>query len=137
MLRNHHSKWINVKLAFVFSFLFILIGNINAQEIEKDPPLRFVEETAEPIGGMDSVYKFIRENIVYPEKFKQIGLPVQIFVEFIIEEDGSITRPIVLVGIEPELDKEVIRVLKMLPPWKPGKHKGINVRSLYTIPIRL
>ena len=107
------------------------------KEKELPPPYRYMQEMPEPVGGLDAVYQFIQENLVYPAAVKQKDMPAQIFVEFIIEADGTISNPKILKGIHPELDAEVIRVVSMLPKWKPGKYNGKFARCFYQIPVRL
>jgi TonB family protein len=112
---------------------------LSTYEKHKDlpPAFRFVDEMPEPIGGFDAMLKFIQlELIQYPEKAKKNKITGQVFVEFVIEEDGSISNVKVISGISPELDEEAIRVVSMMPKWKPGKNRGKPVRCFYTIPIR-
>jgi protein TonB len=111
---------------------------VDIVEEEKDdaPPLRFVEEMPEPIGGFDAMYAFINSNIKYPEVARNNGISGQVFLEFVVEKDGSISSVKVLAGVYPDLDQEAVRVIKLLPKWKPGKQMGKPVRCFYNIPIR-
>jgi len=111
---------------------------VDIVEEEKDdaPPMRFVEEMPEPIGGFDAMYAFLQSNIRYPEVARNNGISGQVFLEFVVEKDGSISGVKVLVGIYPDLDQEAVRVVKMMPKWKPGKQMGKAVRCFYQIPIR-
>ena len=63
------------------------------------------------------------------------GIQGKVFVEFVIEKDGSITNVRVLRSVDPSLDKEAIRVVSSMPKWKPGKQRGKAVRVSYTVPI--
>jgi len=54
---------------------------------------------------------------------------------FVVERDGSVTDVQVARSIDPTLDMEAVRVLKEMPKWKPGRHKGENVRVKYTVPV--
>jgi TonB family protein len=101
-----------------------------------DEPLRFVEELPEFVGGMDSLYSFLHKTLRYPANAKEKGISGQVFVEFVVEKDGSVSNVKVLKGADPELDAEAIRVVKMMPKWKPGKHEGKPVRCFYNLPIR-
>jgi len=104
---------------------------------DDDPPFRFVDEIPEFIGGTEAMLTFIQENLKYPANPSGKRINGQVFLEFVIEKDGSISNVKVLVGINPDLDAEAVRVVKMMPKWKPGKRKGQPVRCLYSIPIRL
>jgi TonB family protein len=103
---------------------------------KEEEPLRFVEEMPEPVGGMDAFYKFLQENLKYPADLKEKGISGQVYIEFVIEKDGSIDHVKVVKGAHPDLDAEAMRVVKMLPKWKPGKQNGKPVRCFYNIPIR-
>jgi len=106
------------------------------EEVDNAPPLRFVEEMPEPIGGFEAMYAFLQSNLRYPEVARNANISGQVFIEFVVERDGSISNVRVLVGVHPELDQEAVRVVKMLPKWKPGKQMGKTVRTFYQIPIR-
>ena len=106
------------------------------EEVDNTPPMRFVEEMPEPIGGFDAMYAFLQSNLKYPEVARNNGISGQVFLEFVVEKDGSISGVKVLVGVYPELDQEAIRVVKIMPKWKPGKQMGKAVRCFYQIPIR-
>jgi len=98
--------------------------------------LRFVEEMPEPIGGFDSMYNFISSELNFLEIDRDHLISGKAFVEFIVEKDGSISNVQVLTSDNPDVNYEVIRVVKMMPPWKPGKQNGELVRCFYTIPIK-
>jgi TonB family protein len=102
----------------------------------KEAPLRFVEVMPEPVGGMDAIYKFLQENLRYPKEARDKGISGQVFIEFVVEKDGSIDNVKVLKGVDPDLDAESVRVVKLMPKWKPGKQKGEPVRTYFNIPIR-
>lgn len=103
-----------------------------------DPPppvVDFPEILPEPIGGYDAMYAFLRSNLVYPEVPLKNFIQGQVFVQFVVERDGSISNVHVIIGVHPDLDKEAVRVVKIMPKWNPGKVKGKPVRSYYRIPI--
>ena len=106
------------------------------EEVDNTPPLRFVEEMPEPIGGFENMYAFLHSNLRYPEVARNNGISGQVFIEFVVERDGSISGVKVIAGVYPELDQEAVRVVKLLPKWKPGKQMGKTVRTFYNIPIR-
>jgi len=106
------------------------------EKVDDAPPLRFVEEMPEPIGGFEAMYAFLQANLRYPEVARNAGISGQVFIEFVVERDGSISNVRVLVGVFPELDQEAVRVVRMMPKWKPGRQMGRPVRTFYQIPIR-
>ncbi|MCL1851057.1 MAG: energy transducer TonB [Bacteroidetes bacterium] len=110
--------------------------DIVAEEVDNTPPMRFVEEMPEPVGGMENMYEFLRTNLRYPEVARNNNISGQVFLEFVVEKDGSISGVKVIVGVYPDLDQEAIRVVKMMPKWKPGKQMGKPVRCFFNIPVR-
>jgi protein TonB len=99
------------------------------------PDVVIVEEMPEPIGGFEALYQFLVSEIKYPEMGER-HVHGTVLVEFIIEKDGSISNVKIIKSICPQFDQEAIRVIKMMPEWKPGKTKGEAVRCSYQIPIR-
>ncbi|MEP2670429.1 MAG: TonB family protein [Cyclobacteriaceae bacterium] len=94
-----------------------------------------VEETAEPIGGVGAFYSYISDKMKYPAQARRIGVEGRVFVQFVINVDGSLTDIKVIKGIGAGCDEEAIRVLQSAPPWKPGKQRGVPVRQRMVIPI--
>lgn len=86
-------------------------------------------------GGDIELRKIIANNIKYPVKAAENNIQGRVWVGFIVENDGSIIDVEVIRGIHPLLDREAIRVVKILPKWSPGQKDGENVRFSYLIPI--
>ena len=115
------------------------IENVPIEETElenNEPPLRFVEQLPEYPGGQEAMVKFLQENLKFPETARKEGISGQVFYEFVVEKDGSVKNVKVLSGVHPDLDAEGMRVLKLMPNWKPGKQSGAPVRCYYHIPVR-
>jgi TonB family protein len=94
-----------------------------------------VEESAQPKTGMPDFYKFIGEHIKYPAKARRMGIEGRVFVELIIQRDGSLTDLKVLKGIGGGCDEEALRVLALAPKWIPGKQHGLAVKQKMVMPI--
>lgn len=99
---------------------------------EEEEPEVFivVEEVPELIGGLESVQRMI----VYPEIAKKAGIEGRVFVQFIIDEKGNVTNPVVLKGIGGGCDEAALEAVKKAK-FKPGKQRGRPVRVQYSIPI--
>ena len=107
------------------------------EEEKEDPNQVFlvVEETAAPIGGMPAFYEFVSKKLKYPAQARRMGVEGKVFVEFVIEKDGSITDVKAIKGIGAGCDEEAVRVLQAAPKWKPGKQRGKPVRQRMVLPI--
>ena len=92
-----------------------------------------VEDMPQFPGG--NVQRWISKNVKYPILAQENGIQGKVFIQFVIEKDGSITDVKVMRGVDASLDKEAIRVVKSMPKWKPGKQRGKPVRVSYTLPI--
>ena len=86
-------------------------------------------------GGMDKLLQFINDNMKYPTKAQTEGIQGRVVVQFIVDENGYIIEPNIVRSVEPSLDKEALRIIKMLPQWKPGILKGKAVKVKYTVPV--
>jgi|SRR5690606_15456269 len=106
-------------------------------EEKEDPNTIFtvVEETAAPVGGMSAFYEYVGKKIKYPAQAKRMGIEGKVFVEFVIEKDGSITDVKAIKGIGAGCDEEAVRILQAAPKWKPGKQRGKPVRQKMVLPI--
>jgi TonB family protein len=86
-------------------------------------------------GGEAALMKFIYDNIQYPQAAKDKGISGRVILRFAVMADGNVNRVMVLKGVDPELDQEAIRVIKMLPAWQPGKQSGKPVNVWYSVPV--
>ncbi len=98
-------------------------------------PFTFVEEMPEFPGGDVNRIKFLSENIKYPQIARESGVQGPVYLTFVVEKDGSITNVNLLRGIGAGCDEEAMRVLKLMPKWKPGRQNGKEVRVQFNMPI--
>lgn len=105
------------------------------EEGEGEKIFTFVEEEPSFPGGMDAMYKFIAMNLNYPEKAIEKGITGTVLVKFVVEKDGSITHIRVTRDIGGGCGDEVIRMMKAMPRWKPGKSSGKPVRVEFMLPV--
>lgn len=94
-----------------------------------------VEVQPEFPGGMEALYKYLAENIHYPEQAKADKVEGRVYVRFVIEADGSVNNAEVLRGIGGGCDEEALRVVNAMPKWTPGKQRGEVVRVHFNLPI--
>lgn len=107
------------------------------EQTEKEDKI-FVSVQQEPKfpGGKDKMFDFIRQNLSYPRQAKEAGIEGTVFVNFVVNKDGSISKVKVRKGVNKALNKEAMRVVKSMPNWKPGKQRGKAVRATFLLPIR-
>jgi len=94
-----------------------------------------VEEMPEFPGGELALRKFIAESIKYPVEAKEKGIIGKVFVTFVVSKTGKTERAKIARSVHPLLDAEALRVVALLPDWKPGTQRGVAVNVSYTIPI--
>ena len=106
------------------------------QEVEVEPePFVVVEEMPLFPGGDVELLKYISEHTNYPEVAKENNIQGRVIVRFCVTSKGGVNQVSVLKGVDPELDKEAVRVVGTLPPFKPGKQGGKPVPVWYMVPI--
>ena len=81
----------------------------------------------------EKLHHFIYTNLKWPRDFCGEGMVV---VRFIIEKDGTITKPEVVRDIGGGCGEEALRVVKMMPNWVPGEQDGKPVRMQFNLPVR-
>jgi TonB family protein len=94
-----------------------------------------VEQQAEFPGGPRAFEAFLRENLRYPSAAQRANVGGKVYVQFVINTDGSIQDVQILKSIGLGCDEEAIRLIKVVPRWTPGKQAGRLVRSRFTQPI--
>lgn len=102
-----------------------------------DKPVHFrvVEQIPQFEGGMEAFTKWLTQNLSYPPLARQQHIEGRVVVSFIINRDGSISSPKIEHSVHPLLDREALRVIKQMPPWKPGMENDKPCRTLFAIPI--
>nr|WKN35533.1 energy transducer TonB [Tunicatimonas sp. TK19036] len=105
------------------------------EEEEKDEIMIFAEEQPSFPGGLQAFYEYIGKELEYPKQAIRQRVEGKVFVQFVVNKDGSLTDIKVAKGIRAGCDEEAIRVLKAVPNWNPGKQRGKPVRVQMMIPI--
>ncbi len=94
-----------------------------------------VEKMPEFPGGIQELYNFLGKKINYPSAQKEMGIQGRVICQFVVNTDGSIVDVNVVRGVDPALDNEAVRVIKMMPKWNPGEQSKKKVRVKYTLPV--
>ena len=88
-----------------------------------------VEEPARFPGGEKAFDEFLLTNLKYPADAQRLGVEGRVFIQFIVEKDGSISNSQVVKGIGAGCDEEALRVINAMPDWIPGKQRGTPIRQ--------
>ncbi|MCR5821288.1 MAG: energy transducer TonB [Bacteroidales bacterium] len=104
-------------------------------DVEADYVCVLVENDPSFPGGMEAMYKFLAENIKYPQEAKDNNISGKVYVTFVVETDGRITNPRLLRDIGGGCGQEAIRVVKSMPRWNPGKNNGQPARVQFNLPV--
>ena len=132
-----------VNVRYTLPVMFRLGGDADKKEastqteakVDENGIHQVCEEMPEFPGGMRECMNWLGKNVNYPATAQEKGIQGRVIIQFVVERDGSITEPKVVRGVDPDLDKEALRVVSAMPNWKPGKHKGEVVRVKYTLPV--
>lgn len=114
-------------------------ANANSEDAEdkeeKEDIFQVVEHMPEFPGGTNELMKFLGKNIKYPVKAHKEGIQGRVICQFVVDSKGNVHSPKIVKSVSPELDQEAIRVIKLMPKWKPGMQRGQKVSVKYTIPV--
>lgn len=97
---------------------------------------QIVEEMPQYPGGNKALYAYVSKELNYPDLAKENGISGTVYVQMVIERDGTISQIEVMRGVEKLLDQEAVRVVSLLPNFIPGKQRNKPVRCMYRLPIR-
>jgi protein TonB len=94
-----------------------------------------VEDQPSPKGGMAAFYEYVGKKLKYPAQARRMGIEGKVFVEFVVDKDGTITSVKAIKGIGAGCDEEATRVIQNAPKWNPGKQRGRPVKVRMILPI--
>ena len=120
----------------VLAFSSIVFGQqdppvIESQEVYQDD----LPSDPEYPGGPSAMMRFLANNVQYPQSAMENSEQGKVYVQFVIEKDGSVTNVKVMRGVSEAIDMEALRVVNKMPTWKPGEVNGKPVRVRQIIPI--
>ncbi len=130
---NHKNKTLSDTIVITES-CYIIVQDTN--ENDSNSISEVVEQLPEFPGGDIKMFMFIQENMkTGPIEMCYVAITGRVICRFVVEKDGSIGQVEVVRSLEPSMDREAVRLIRSMPKWIPGKHKGKVVRVWYTIPI--
>ncbi len=101
----------------------------------RDKVFQVVEHMPEFPGGEAGLMNFVQKNVNYPDYERENDIQGRVIVGFIVNEDGSVSDVSVKKGVSPGLDAEAMRVVRLMPKFKPGTQQGKVVRVQFVMPL--
>lgn len=108
---------------------------VDKTEVEDDEPIFIPSKMPIFPGGEKGLMNYISNKVVYPAAAREQGIEGKVYVRFCVTKFGTVDRVSIARGADPLLDKEALRVVKLLPKWQPGENGGRKVSVWYTVPI--
>ena len=87
-------------------------------------------------GGVKALMQYLGVHLKYPDAAKRMHLQGKVFMQFIVERDGSITHIRVVRGVSPSLNAAAVKVIRDMPKWTPGFLHGKPIRMTFNLPIK-
>ncbi|MFA9391645.1 MAG: energy transducer TonB [Prolixibacteraceae bacterium] len=103
------------------------------EEIQEEPTLLFAQQMPEFPGGMKNLNSWLSKNIKYPQAAVNLNVSGRVYLNFVVDKDGSISNIAITRGVDDLIDKEAMRVVATMPKWKPGFQNGKPVKVSYNI----
>lgn len=141
------QRGVDVNVSYTIPISFALDGGKDVKQTASFVPPKVnekaekevfivVEEMPEFPGGSNELRRFLAKNVKYPASAQKAKTQGKVFVSFVINAEGKVEQAKIEKSVDPALDAEAIRVVGLMPEWKPGKQRGTAVSVAYTIPIQ-
>ena len=126
------------KLLFILILGFTTLTTARAQNTDTPCGKVFhvVEQMPQFPGGQAAMMKFIADSLRYPSVSCEHRIEGRVVVQFVVDCEGNILNPLVVRSVDPLLDREAIRLVKLMPKWIPGRQNGKPVSVVCLVPIR-
>lgn len=103
--------------------------------ISADDTLEFPNFEPSFPGGKEAMEKYLKDNIQFPEEALENGEQGNVYVQFTVEIDGSLSNVTIVKGVSQALDRETKRLIRNMPKWLPAEEKGKKITSVIRIPV--
>ena len=127
------------KALIIGAALLLLATTASAQNVDtanhSDELFVKYEEDPEFPGGLKALYKFIEENMQYPQIAAENCIGGRVYVQFEVDTDGTVQNPKILRDIGGGCGEEALRIVRLMPKWKPGRFYGKVVKTTFNLPI--
>ena len=108
-------------------------GVVQPPSTATNVPVTYVQQMPQFNGNMD---EYIGRHLQYPELAHATGIEGRVVVQFVVNEDSTVSNVQVIQGIGGGCDEEALRMVSGMPKWKPGRQNGIAVKVYFRIPIK-
>lgn len=108
---------------------------VEEEKVDENQIFEVVEVQPEFPGGMDALMQYLTKNIRYPSRAQENNIQGRAVLKFVVSKDGSVSNVSVVKSLDPDCDKEAVRVISNMPRWKPGKQSGKPVNCYFTCPV--
>lgn len=142
---SEHIHQMNIrKFLFVLAACILIGCFVTGQSVimAQDAPVSssdkvFEEPDIMPIypGGTPEMHRFIANTLIYPDDARERNAQGLVVYTFVVEKDGTLSNFNIIHRADSLLNQEALRILKSMPPWRPGRHKGEIVRSETYVPM--
>ena len=109
---------------------------VEEEEEEEEHIFIVVEDMPTFRGGdVDKFRNWVQERVKYPQIAAENGIQGKVFIQFVVEPDGSVSNVVVTRGVDAALDNEAIKVIQSSPKWAAGKQRGAAVRVRFAMQV--
>ena len=128
------------KALIIGAVLVVLVTAASAQSVDTAnhaEDILFVEYEEDPEfpGGLEALHKFIEDNMQYPQMAAENCIGGRVYVQFEVDTDGTVLNPKILRDIGGGCGEEALRIVRLMPKWKPGRFYGKVVKTTFNLPI--
>lgn len=128
---------INLVLIFTFFLISCCFGQENDTTIYRITEILPSFKYKDCEKTYESCEKFFMENFKMPKELLDDGFTGKIYIQFVVEKDGTITERKLIRGINSTLDSLVLESVKSMPKWDAGKIRDKRVRTYYSLPVSI
>lgn len=100
-------------------------------QVSEDQVFDVVEEMPEFPGGMPALMEFIRKNLRHDKAEKK----ERVIIQIVVDKEGNATNPVVMRSTNQTLNEEALRIVSLMPKWKPGRQAGKNRNVKFVFPV--
>ena len=131
-----HGKAVRVQYTVPINFTLGAIKPTASAIVHPDNNVYESVET-EPAfpGGIQEFYNFLSKTIKYPAEMREKKVQGRVYVQFVVEEDGSLSDIKAIRGPGSGSEEEAVKAISLSPKWNPGIQNGKTVRVQYTVPV--